>query len=256
MLVVCCAMSSAVAQNTVPPVDTAAAARGAGLYGTACASCHGKTARGTTTAPDLIRSTAVLHDRFGQLHGKEFPEVLSKAPHKGAYSSSQLADLSQFLTQSVNKILRSGYSNQPVNMLTGDAKAGETYFNHDGGCSKCHSTTGDLAGVGKRYSAATLQQKFLFPNSGIRGLGTQGAAPPVKTQVSVATPSGKYEGTLVRLDDFDVSLRDKGGHYRSFERSANVTVVVDDPFAAHIALLDKYSDKNIHDLLAYLVTIK
>ena len=117
------ATSSLSAQTIAPPVDAAFATRGSALYAASCAKCHGATVRGSSTAPDLIRSNVVLHDRFGQLHGKEFPAVLSKAPHNFDFKEAQLADLSQFLTLSVNKILRSGYSNEPVNLMTGNAKA-------------------------------------------------------------------------------------------------------------------------------------
>lgn len=251
-----CTASSIWAQNVLPNVDASSAERGATLYASSCASCHGKSARGTGSAPDLIRSGVVLHDRFVMLHGKEFPAVLSKPPHKNPFTDAQLADLSQFLTQSVNNILRSGYSNEPVNMLTGNAKAGEAYFAGEGGCNKCHSVSGDLAGIGKRYSPAALQQKFLFPNSGFRRRGPQTAAAPVKTQVTVTSPDGQLQGALVRLDDFNVTLRDKAGQYHTVERTAKVKVDLMDPFAAHIALLDKYADIDIHNLLAYLVTIQ
>ena len=180
--------------------------------------------------------------------------MLSKAPHNFDFKEAQLADLSQFLTLSVNKILRSGYSNEPVNLMTGNAKAGEGYFNGEGGCSKCHSVSGDLAGVGKRYSAATLQQKILFPNSGFRGAGRP---PAPKMQVAVTLPSGKSaKGTLVRIDDFNVSLRESSGEYQTFERGPGVKVDLIDPLAGHIALLDKYTDPDIHNLLAYLVTLQ
>jgi cytochrome c oxidase cbb3-type subunit III len=245
---------SLMGQTTAPRVDAASAARGATTYAGDCAKCHGASARGSATAPDLLRSHVVLHDRFEELRGKEFPAVLSKAPHNFEFTAAQLADLSQFLTLSVNNILRSGYSNEPVKLLTGNAKAGEEYFNGDGGCSKCHSVSGDLAGVGKRYPAATLQQKFLFPNSGFRGAGK----PPLpKTQVTVTLASSKtVKGTLVRVDDFNVSLRESSGAYATFERGAGVKVELIDPFAGHIALLDKYTDSDIHNLLAYLVTIQ
>jgi cytochrome c oxidase cbb3-type subunit III len=241
-------------QNTIPPVDQASATRGATLYAASCAKCHGATVRGTPTGPDLIRSNAVLHDRFVMLHGKEFPAILSKPPHSSNLDQAQLADLSQFLTLAVNKILRSGYSNEPVKLMTGNAQAGQAYFNGQGGCAKCHSTTGDLAGVGKRYTPATLQQKFLFPNSGFHAPGTP---PSPKIQVIVTPPSGpSVKGTLVRIDDFNVSLREDSGTYRTFDRAAGVKVDLIDPFAAHIALLDKYTDPDIHNLLAYLVTIR
>jgi hypothetical protein len=193
----------------------------------------------------------VLHDRFVQLHGAEFPAVLTRGPHNFNFNTAQLADLSQFLTLSVNKILREGYSNAPVNLMTGNAKAGEEYFNGEGGCSKCHSASGDLAGIGKRYSPAVLQQRFLFPNSGLRGSSA------AKMQVTVTLPSGKSaKGTLVRVDDFNVSLRDTAGEYQTFERGAGVKVDLIDPFAGHIALLDRYTDSDVHNLLAYLVTLQ
>ena len=240
--------------QALPPVDSTSAARGAALYADSCARCHGATARGTSSAPDLIRSTAVLHDRFVMLHGKEFPAILSRAPHSLTLKDDQLADLSQFLTLAVNKILRSGYSNEPVKLMTGNAQAGQAYFNGPGGCAKCHSITGDLAGIGKRYSPATLQQKLLFPNSGFRATG---APPAPKVQVTVTPLSGPVvKGALVRIDDFNVSLREGAGPLRTFDRAPGVKVELDDPFAAHIALLDRYTDPDIHNLLAYLVTIQ
>lgn len=231
-------------------VDPASAERGSKSYASSCARCHGDDARGTATAPDLLRSLAVLHDRRQMLYGKELGPLLTTGPnHNFKFDEKQLADLSQFLTASINGILRSGYNAQPTNLLSGDAKAGEAYFNGAGGCSKCHSTTGDFAGLAKRYSPSALQQKFLFPNYGlfIRH----------KVQVTVKLPSGKsYDGDLVHIDDFTVALHEKSGEYRSFNRTAGTIVTTVDPFAAHVALLDKYTDADIHNLTTYLVTLK
>jgi hypothetical protein len=58
------------------------------------------------------------------------------------------------------------------------------------------------------------------------------------------------------MDDFNVSLRDTSGRYRSFARTPEVKVEKNDPYAAHVALLDEYTDKNIHDVVAYLETLK
>jgi cytochrome c oxidase cbb3-type subunit III len=247
------ATSSLLAQ--VPPVDAAAAARGAKVYGESCAKCHGPMAHGTATAPDLIRSTVILHDRYNMLKGREFPAILTKAPHNINLKDTELADLSQFLTGAVNKILRSGYSNTPINVMTGNAQAGEVFFNGAGGCTKCHSATGDLAGLGKRYSAPTLQQKFLFPNAGIRG---SAVAPVIKkSQVAVTLSSGKaINGELVRVDDFNVTLREQSGQYMTIARTTGMKVDIIDPYAGHVALLDRYTDPDIHNLLAYLVTLK
>jgi cytochrome c oxidase cbb3-type subunit 3 len=243
-------------QFPTPAVVPAAAARGAKIYGNSCAKCHGVDVRGTPTGPDLVRSLIVLHDRGNALHGTELGPVLKKGPvHNFNFDKDQLLDLSQFLTQSINKTLRSGYSNQPTNLLGGDAKAGEAYFNGAGGCVKCHSATGDLAGVGKRYDPAALQQKFLFPNGS--GRGVRPALPAKKIEVNVTLRSGKsYSGQLVRIDDFTVSFRDDAGTYQSFVRSDGVKVRTVDPYAGHVALLDKYTDADIHNLTTYLETLK
>src|SRR5262249_45248312 len=109
----------------------------------------------------------------------------------------------------------------------------------------CHSPDGDLAGIGKRLDAPTLQQRFLFPRR----------TRPVT--VTVTLPSGAaVSGTLERLDDFDVSLRDAAGEYRSWKRTSDLKVEKHDPFVAHNELLDEYTDKNIHDIVRYLETLK
>jgi cytochrome c oxidase cbb3-type subunit III len=231
-------------------VDPASAESGSKIYASRCARCHGEDARGTTTAPDLLRSLAVLHDRRQMLYGKELGPLLSSGPdHNFKFDEKELHDLSQFLTASVNGILRSGYNSQPTNLLNGDAKAGEAYFQGAGGCSKCHSATGDLAGVGRRYAPAALQQKFLFPGYGLFVRH--------KVQVTVQLASGKkYTGDLVQIDDFTVTLREKTGENRSFNRTAKIKVTTEDPYEGHNDLLNHYTDADIHNLTTYLATLK
>lgn len=238
------------AQFPRSPVNPDSAGRGSKIYAADCAHCHGEDARGTAAAPDLLRSLAVLHDRRQMLYGKELGPLLASGPnHNFKFDEKQLADLSQFLTASINGILRSGYNAQPTNLLNGDAQAGEAYFNGAGGCTHCHSTTGDLAHVGKKYTPAALQQKFLFPNFGL--------FIKHKVQVTVKLPSGKiYKGDLVRMDDFTVALREESGQYRSFNRIPGTTVTTTDPFAVHSELLDHYTDNDIHNLTTYLDTLK
>ena len=198
----------------------------------------------------MLRSEAILRDRREMLHGKDLGPLLRTLPqHNYKFSDTELADLSQFFTLNINKILRSGYNDKPTNLLSGDAKAGEAYFNGAGGCNQCHSPTGNLAGVATRYTTAALQQKFLFPNSGV-GVKT-------KVQVTMKLRGGKtYTGDVVRIDDFNVTLRGTDGVSRSFSRTPGTIVTTVDPYAAHEALLDKYTDADIHNLTAYLDTLK
>ena len=241
---------SASAQFPRPTVDTTAAERGAQIYSSQCARCHGDDARGTPTGPDMTRSLAVLHDRRDSLHGKELGPLLRTLPgHNYKFNDKELFDLSEFFTLTINKILRSGYNDQPTDLLSGDAKAGEAYFNGAGTCSQCHSATGNLKGVASKYTVAALQQKWIFPGGGFRN--------PAKDQVTVKLANGKsFSGDVVRIDDFNVTLKGEDGVSRTFGRVPGTKVTVTDPFAGHSALLKKYTDTDIHNVTAYLETLK
>jgi mono/diheme cytochrome c family protein len=227
-------------------VDSAAADRGRAVYARLCINCHGSTAKGTERGPDLIRSATVLRDRLGNLIGP----ALKAATHRSEVTDAQIVDLSHFLHQRVEATASNRNPTVPLNVLTGDPEAGRDYFNGAGMCSTCHSPTGDLAGIAKRITdPVNLQQRFLFPT-----LRRDGAS---RVEVTVTPASGPaVSGVLVRLDDFSVSLRDASGDYRSFSRVPGTTVSVRDPLAAHHELLDRYTDANMHDVTAYLSTLK
>jgi mono/diheme cytochrome c family protein len=237
-------------------VDDEAAERGKTTYTAECVSCHGPKARGTEKGPDIVRSLIVLKDRYGDTIGpflrKGHPTQSSTANLK----QTEIVDLSHFLHQKVGDTLRTGPYNKVLNVLTGDPKAGEAYFNGSGKCNTCHSPTGDLAGIGKKYDPPVLQLKFVFPQTVAFGRGITAGAKKSVT-VTVTSPSGEsVTGVLDQMDDFSVSLRDASGQYRSFKRGPDIRVEKNDPYAAHIALLDQYTDKDIHDVVAYLETLK
>src|SRR6185312_1078685 len=132
-----------------------------------CITCHGPKARGTEQGADIVRSLVVLKDRYGDTIG---PFLKKGHPTQGGISSAsftkaQIEDLSHFLHQKVGDTLRTGPYNKVLNVLTGDPKAGEAYFNGPGKCSTCHSLTGDLAGIAKKYDPPTLQLKTVFPQT-------------------------------------------------------------------------------------------
>lgn len=239
-------------------VDPAAADRGKTIYIAECITCHGNKARGSDTGPDLVRSLTVLHDRYGSTIGAFLLKghTMQSGRPSTALTAANIADLSHFLHQRVYDTLRSGPYSRVINVLTGDAKAGQAYFNGAGRCNSCHSPTGDLAGIARKYDPPTLQQRCLFPQTiGFgRGRGTSRTKP---VMVTVTPASGAaVSGMLVHLDDFNVALRDAAGEYHSWKRTPDLKVVQEDPYAAHVALLDEYTDKNIHDLVAYLETLK
>jgi cytochrome c oxidase cbb3-type subunit 3 len=137
--------------------------------------------------------------------------------------------------------------------VTGDGQKGREYFNGICRCNTCHSPTGDLAGIAKKYDAVTLQSRLLYPRA---RPGAQ-VSQSVRPQVTVTPSAGpSFSGTLEYLDDFNVALRDSSGDYHSFSRNTRLQVEVHDPLAAHAELLKKYTDADMHNLLAYLETLK
>ena len=231
--------------------DPAVAARGEKLYAAACGFCHGPDARGAQ-GPSLLRSEIVLHDDKGELIG---PVVLSGRPDKGmppmpSTTTVQVAEIAEYLHLLVERAANRGlYSSLYANsILTGDEKAGETFFNGAGGCRNCHSPTGDLAHVAAKYQGTTLQNRWLWPSGG------RGSAQPAQATVTLSSGE-QVAGRIKRIDDFDVSIVDAAGAYRSWPRGS-VKVEVADPLAAHRLLLEKYSDTDIHNVTAFLATLK
>ena len=234
------------------PPDPAAAERGAPLYAASCAFCHGPKARGAE-GPNLIRSEVVLHDESGD---KIVPYLQKGNPEKGMPAFSRLTeaqakDIAQFLHMQVEMAANRG-TYKRLNIVSGNISRGEAYFNGEGKCATCHSITGDLAKIGGKLPPDVIQNRFLWPGGG--GFG----APTRKRIATVTLPDGTtVKGTIKMLDDFNVSLYDEAGNYHSWPRQhSNVKITVEDPLKAHRELLDKYTDDVMHDLTAYLVTIK
>lgn len=226
---------------------------GANTFAQNCGFCHGGDATGAR-APDLVRSVTVNHDKDGDVID---PIVRNGRMDKGmpAFSTgtlkdSQLADIVAFLHARTVAARRSAgvRSDYPLaKLLTGNAEEGKAYFDGAGECSRCHSVTGDLKEIASRYQPLALQQRFLYPGP---------TATPRDRTATVTLPSGKtMQGKLVHLDDFSVAIRDQDGWYHSWDLK-DVKVTVEDPLAAHRALLAKYTDDDVHNLFAYLETLK
>lgn len=244
-----------------PFVDSALADKGKSTWAAECITCHGTQARGTDNGPNLTRSLVVLRDRYGSELGPFLKKghKMQSGGSAAALTDDQIVNLAHFLRQRVNDSFRGSPLFQAQNVLTGDAKAGGAYFNGEGKCATCHTATSlNLAGIGGRLEPIDIQQRFLFPGGGGRGRGRGG---PVSTasavKVTVTPASGdSVTGALLQMDDFNVSLRDAAGAYRTFKRGPGVKVVKDDPLATHHALLDTITDKQMHDVVAYLETLK
>jgi cytochrome c oxidase cbb3-type subunit III len=226
----------------------ASAKRGQAQFVQTCGFCHGPDANGGAEGPNLMRSMLVRHDENGNLIG---PVIRDGRPTKGmppvALNSAQIADVVAFLHMRLKESdLRS--PRRPKDyalklLLTGDAARGKTFFNAAGGCSKCHSPSGDLAGIGNKYPPADLQARFLYP-------------PDVVKTATVTIASGQqFKGELFYVDQFRIAIKDSDGWYQSWPCS-EVKIEIHDPLAAHLELLPKYTDAAMHDMFAYLEMLK
>jgi cytochrome c oxidase cbb3-type subunit III len=237
--------------------DAASIERGKALYGVNCTFCHGSDVRGGEGGPNLLRAQLVLNDQHGELIA---PVIQNGRPDAGMpkfeLNTAQIADIAAF----IHSFRVAGYDasrEKPISILVGDAKSGEAFFKNK--CASCHSATGDLHGFATKFEEPrALQQAWLMPGGGGRGgRGGGGTAVP-PTMVTVTLANGqKVEGRLLRIDDFLVTLVDSNGNEQSIRRDGDVPKVdVRDALDPHRELLRVYSDKEIHDVTAYLVTLK
>jgi mono/diheme cytochrome c family protein len=240
------------------PPDPETVKRGQALFVASCGFCHGSNAHGGNSGPDLVRSVLVLHD---QGTGKEIgPVIRIGRPAKGMppfnFTDAQIKDVAAFLL-SRNQAAANRMEYKILNVVTGDPKAGENYFSAH--CTSCHSAVGDLAHIGTKMDPVALQSRFLYPKPQ-NFFGMSGPPDPrAETTVSVTLASGQtYAGKLDRIDDFSVSLTDQSGQHRSwiFDSEPGTKVQVNNPLQAHLDLLKQYTDADMHNILAYLETLK
>lgn len=231
-----------------PKPDTEAAKKGEPIFRQQCEACHGVEGRGGQ-APSLLRSPLVLHDEKGEAFEPVLRDGRQGMPPFPALTKDDIYSVSQYIHLQVELTANRGTYDASYASLkgraTGDPAQGEAFFRGAGGCVACHSVTGDLVAIGARFpQAATMKARFLWPSS------------PGPATITVVTSDGqKISGTIKTITDFDVSLMDATGTYRSWPRS-RVTVQIDDPLAGHRAMLPRYSDADINNLAAYLVTLR
>jgi cytochrome c oxidase cbb3-type subunit 3 len=239
-----------------PPGDPAAIARGKQIYSINCAFCHGSTARGGEGGPNLLRSPIVLNDQKGELVAAI---VLTGRPDKGMpkfnLAGDRISDVAAYL-HSIDVEANAAATYDPKSVLIGNAAAGKAYFYGKGRCSGCHSVDKDLAGIGSKYDPPHLQDA-IFTAGGTGIFGEPSASAPPR-HVTVEWPSGeKIMGKLVEIDDFTLVMIDDAGDRRTLRRVADIPrIQVDNPLQAHLDSVRSWEDRDLHDLTAYLATLK
>lgn len=217
------------------------------LFQQNCGFCHGRDAEGGESGPDLTRSRLVRTDTSGD----RIAEVLRNGrPEKKmpafSFSPAELHSLVAFIhSQEAKAVSQKGGRRgvEVADLQTGNVEAGKKYFNGEGTCAKCHSATGDFADLASRYEGLQLEERMLYPRD-------------AKSLVTVTLPSGqKVSGTLVYQDEFTVGLRDATGEYHSWS-IGKMKYAIDSPVEAHADLFSKYTDADIHNLMAYLQTLR
>ncbi len=246
-----------------PLADPAVIERGRTLYGLNCSACHGVDARGGQLGgPNLLRSQLVLLDQNGE---QILPVVQQGRPERGMppfqLPEGDIKAIVEFIHSLTGASRGQGAppvaEGPPPNIVIGDATAGQAFFAAN--CSSCHSPTGDLQGIATKVPDPKLLQNLWVSGGTAGGRGGRGGLPPgPPVMVIVTSATGeKLEGRLLRIDDFLVSLLQEDGSIRSFRREGDLPKVeLHDPLDGHRKLLAVYSDKNMHDVTAYLVTLK
>lgn len=242
-------VKGAVAQQRTDPMAADNVQRGAKVYAANCTFCHGPTAKGAV-GPSLIDSALVRHDHNGDqiaplLHQGRAEKGM---PSFSTLTQDQVSDVVAFLHARIlftdsreTEGPRGGYQKQQL--LTGNAQVGEAYFNDRGQCAQCHNVKGDLAGIATKYQPTELEGRILYP----RGKAS--------TAIVTLRDGSQHAGKLLHVDPFYVAIEDANGNYHSWNVSG-LKVVVNDPLEKHRQLLATYTNKDVHDLFAYLETLK
>ena len=254
-------------QQQRPAGDPAIIARGRALFGVRCASCHGADLRGGDQGgPNLLRSDVVLTDDKGEKilavvrDGRQ--GVVGTMPPQALPEADILA-IAEYLHNVMGQAGRQGRPPEratPVELdvLIGDASAGERYFAR--ACGRCHSAGGDLRGVAARVPDARTLQNLWVSGAPAGGRGQRGGddGANARITVTVTTPGGApVTGRLVRIDDFTVSLVQPDGVRRTFSRTgASPKVEIQDPLEPHRRLVLELTDTDMHNVTAYLATLK
>ena len=234
--------------QSYPPEQVRA---GQPIFAAQCGFCHGRDAMGGEAGPDLTRAPLVAADVRGDKIG---PVVRNGRVDKGMpafnLADADIAAVVAFIHDQKTRAasLTGGRRGVDVaDLQTGNAERGGRYFN--GACARCHSPGGDLAGIASRLQGLPLLQRMLYPTAG-------GGSAPSRAKVTVTSPPAKPSpGTFAYRDEFTIALTDPSGAYRAFP-TQQVKFTVDDPLQAHIEQLGKYTDDDMHNVLAYLQTLR
>jgi mono/diheme cytochrome c family protein len=271
--------------NRQTPVDAAAAVRGKAIWAAQCITCHGTQARGTDSGPNLIRSETANYDRYAARAGDVLGPFLKKGhptqsgKQSSAFTDAEIGDLANFIRERINYTMRGSpdYIVRPENLLTGNAKTGASNF-REFGCPTCHNAKEhNLDGIATRINnPERLQAMVLYPGGagreGRAGRGGTTAADgnppgpqppnPLAERVTIQSSKGAAHdvqtmtGTLVEQDAFFLTYSDPDGTLHTVRKTPEMKIATVNPMQRHVDFADQITDKEMHDLTAYLWSLK
>ncbi len=159
---------------------TAALERGRAVYVlNHCHFCHGvDLTRATMGAANLSESPFVGADEDGNMIGPlvkaGLPNLQTAMPSYTELTSPEIVDLARYI-HFLRQQARFRELSRPAGTSAGDRTAGETYFN-TANCRSCHSVTGDLASIARKYDTATFRARLLRPGPTVPSEGVSPTA--------------------------------------------------------------------------------
>jgi mono/diheme cytochrome c family protein len=180
-------------------------------------------------------------------HGEHLLPFLKKGvPEKGmpgfaSMTDQELTEVSEYLHVQVEDVANRG-AYQVLNILVGDAAKGKTYV--DAHCMSCHKADAFEHYASKFRSPDQLQRNWIWP---VRD---------AKVTARVKSAKGMVAGTVTQVDDFRITLVDASGKAVTIDRKAGVDVRINDPLAPHQEFLMTLGNEEMHNVTAYLETLK
>jgi cytochrome c oxidase cbb3-type subunit 3 len=215
------------------------------VFAAQCGFCHGRDAMGGETGPSLTKSPLVRDDPSGdKVRALLRDGRVDKGMPAFRLADSDVAAIIAFIRDQRTNANGARRTVDVGDLQSGNAERGRSYFNGAGRCATCHSPGGDLSGVANRLQGLELLQRMLYPSRSRAA------------KVTVKTRSGEtIAGTLAYRDEFTIALTDETGRYRSW-LVRDVSFTVNNPLDAHVEQLARYTDDDMHDVLAYLQTLR
>ena len=209
------------------------------------AGCHGLDGRGSEKAPNITGSSKVQRYSDAQVSNI----ISNGVPGTGMPAFHSLNPAQVRLLVNYVRVLQGKIA---ARALPGNPSRGKEIFFGKGGCSSCHTVSGeggflgsDLTTYGSDLPAEDILDRIVKPGS---------IDQPGYRSVTVTTSDGvRVEGVVRNEDNFSVQVQDKVGTFHLLEQSEVKSL----EYSAQSLMPANYGDQLTHaelnDLVSYLM---